>query len=219
MKRPLLLPPLLLLLLPCLLLVEARGQFNPEGRATFAKWLTPEQCAGSYPHELYGEYLDAGNTKWDSEGTRMAFLDDYAVVLAKRTDEKFPEVMKIRKPVQATFRTTLEFIRHANGGMGGHMGAWLEAEVEWEISQGFEAKFALGKSGKYTHGDLRELGRIFQRTRAKLVVGSAMDPLTPDAFEAVLEKLKIAEQSMSKEAAMYFRARLVAMIAGYMGRE
>jgi len=229
MKPPSLLALLLVMFLPCSAVkmagaepaapeedAVAQGkQLHEKAKKEFAKWTTPEMCAKSDADSLYIKYLEEVGLMHDSEIWRDEFYEVHREVLEKRTNELHPEAVKFREPLMEVFKSMLGFIRAANGGLGGHLAARLPTQVEWDINEGYKTKFALGKSGKFTHDDIRELGQIFQRVRARGALGGS-GPLPDDAFEGVLEKLKIAEQSMSKEAAMYFRSCLVGMLAGYM---
>ena len=224
---------LLVVLMPCLLVKEAGAepaapaedavarakQRHEKAKKEFAKWTTPEMCAKSDADSLYIEYLKEVGLAHDSEIWRDSFYEVHREVLEKRTNKLHPEAMKLRKPLIEVFKSMLEFIRSANGGLGGHLAARLPAQVEWDINEGYMANFTLGEQGKFTHEDIRELALIFQRTRTRYTLLIDDSVRNPKAFDPVLEKLKIAEQSMSKEAALYFRARLVAMIAGYMDSE
>jgi hypothetical protein len=224
-----------LLLLPCLLVVKAEAEPEParveddaevqrKERLAHAlkereQWTTPELCAKHDADSLYGRYIKSAGFALDSEIWRDDFYEAHREVLEKRTNELHPEGEKFREPLMEVFKTTLGFIRGANGGLGGHLAARLPAEVEWDINEGFQSKFALGELGKFTHQDIRELALMFQRTRVKYTLHMDASVRDPKAFEPVLEDLKKAEASMSKEATLYFRATLVAMIAGYMGSE
>jgi len=191
-------------------------QLHEKAKKEFAKWTTPEMCAKSDADSLYIEYLREVGLMKDSEIWRDKFYEVHREVLEKRTNELHPEAAKFREPLMEVFSSMLEFINGATGGLGGHVRARLPGQVEWDINEGYKAKFALGESGKFTHDDIRELGLLLQRTRAKHTLHMHPSVRDPERIESVLEDLKIAEQAMSKEAAIYFRARLIGMLAGYM---
>ena len=203
-----------LLLVTLVLLAQAGGQTKPEVEKLYAHWLTPKSCEESRPDDLYIKHLEADGLKWDSEQARDMFHEEYAEVLAKRTDQKHPDAAKFRKPLLAAFKSTFEFIRSANGNTStAHMMARLPAELEWDISQGFESKFNTGLSGEYTFDDIRNLARIYQTSQRQF-----RDYQEPGDIQPALDHLKAAEQLMGKEAIIYFRARLVSLIAQYIGR-
>ncbi|MEK7951071.1 hypothetical protein [Luteolibacter soli] len=230
MKPPSLLALLLVMFLPCSLVMTAGAepaapeedavaqlkQLHEKAKKELAKWTTPEMCSESDADSLYGRYIGEVGLMHDSEIWRDEFHEVHREVLEKRTNELHPEAVKFRKPLMEVFSGMLEFIHGANGGLGGHLRTRLPAQVEWNINEGYKAKFTLKESGKFTPDDIRELGLMFQRTRARYTLHMDASARDPKAFEPVLEDLRIAEQSMSKEAAMYFRACLVGMLAGYM---
>jgi len=230
MKPPPLLTLLLAMFLPCSPVklagaepaapeydaVAHSKQLHEKAKKEFAKWTTPEKCAKSDADSLYVEYLREVGLAHDAEIWRDEFYEVHREVLEKRTNELHPEAVKFRKPLMEVFESMLAFLGGASGGLGGHVRARLPAQVEWDINEGYKAKFAIGDSGKFTHEDIRELALMFQRTRARFTLHMDEHVRDPKSFEPVLEDLKIAEQAMSKEAAMYFRAQLVGMIAGFM---
>ncbi|MBK1884813.1 hypothetical protein JIN85_20555 [Luteolibacter pohnpeiensis] len=209
----------LLLLATLILASETHGQTTPTVSERFAQWLTPENCATSNPDALYIKHLKADGFSWDSEQARDNFHQAYAVVLAARTDQRYPEAAKFRSPLLDAFKQTFEFIRSANGNTStAHQMSRLPAEVEWMISRGFESKFDNGVSGEYTFDDIRQLARIYQRSQSRFTVGTDLSELEARILEPALDHLKTAEDSMSKDAVTYFRAKLVSMIAQYIGR-
>ena len=202
------------------LITAVSGQTTPEAKAQFADWLTPEKCAGSDPDALYVKHIETDGLRWDSEQARDRFHEVYAEVLAKRTDLLHPEAAKFRKSLVDAFKQTLEFIRAANGNssMAHHMSR-LPAEVEWEISRGFESGFARGLSGDYSLDHIRDLARIYAQSQSQFRVGATDHPhIQRDFLEPALDHLKSAEQSMTKEATIYFRAKLVSKITEYIRR-
>ena len=209
----------LLLLVTLILAVDTYGQINPTVSERFSRWLTPEICATSDPDALYIRHLEADGASWDSEQARDGFHQAYAVVLAARTDQRHPEAARFRSPLLDAFKHTFEFIRTANGNTStAHQMSRLPAEVEWMISRGFESKFDNGVSGEYTFDDIRQLARIYQRSQSRFTIGTDLSDLEARILEPALGHLKAAEESMSKAAVAYFRAKLVSMIAKYIGR-
>lgn len=209
----------LLFLVTLILTAEVKGQTTPAVAEGFSRWLTPENCAASDPGDLYIKHLEADGLRWDSEQAQDRFHQSYAVVLTERTDQQYPEAAKLRKSLLEAFEQTFEFIRTANGNTStAHQMARLPARVEWMISRGFESKFDNGVSGDYTFDDIRQLARIYQRSQRQFTVGTDLSDLESSVLEPALGHLKTAEESMSKDAVVYFRARLVSMIAEYIGR-
>jgi hypothetical protein len=206
-------------LISILVLVNAvSGQTTPEGKAQFQDWLTPEKCAGSDPDELYIKHLEVDGLGWDSEQARDKFHEVYAEILAKRTDQQYPEAAKFRKSLLSAFKQTFEFIRTANGNTStAHQMARLPAELEWMISQGFESKFEKGLSGEYTFDNIRDLARIYKESQG-FADGRDLSRIQAGILKPALDQLMTAEQSMSKDARIYFRAKLVSMIAQYIAR-
>lgn len=211
---------ILRLLLATLVLATAvSGQEPPNAKVDLSRWLTPENCASSDPDALYIKHLKVDGLRWDSEQARDNFHQIYAEVLAKKTDQQFPDAAKFRKPLLAAFQQTFEFIRTANGHTStAHQMSRLPAELEWQINRGFESKFDIGVSGEYNLDDIRNLARIYQESQRRFKDGRDLSRIQADILEPALKQLKAAEQSMSKEANIYFRAKLVSMIAQYIGR-
>ncbi len=195
------------------------GQTTPEAKAQFQNWLTPEKCAGSDPDALYAKHIETDGIRWDSEQARDRFHEVYAEVLASKTDQQYPDAAKFRKSLLEAFRQTFEFISTANGNTSmAHQMTRLPAELEWKINRGFESKFDNGISGEYTLDDIRNLARIYQQSQTRFADGANLSHIQADILEPALDQLKTAEQSMSKEAAIYFRAKIVSMFAQYIGR-
>jgi hypothetical protein len=195
------------------------GQTTPEDKAQFQSWLTPEKCAGSDPDALYLKHIETDGLRWDSEQARDKFHEVYAEVLASRTDQQHPEAAKFRKSLLGAFKQTFEFIRTANGNTStAHQMTRLPAELEWMINRGFKSRFDNGVSGEFTLDDIRNLARIYQQSQTRFRNGEDLSHIQADILEPALDQLKIAEQSMTKEAAIYFRAKIVSMFAQYIGR-
>jgi hypothetical protein len=196
----------------------AEADPNPQMKEDFAEWLTPEKCQATDPAALFQKFGEEKQL-WASEQGQDAFYEVYAGVLAKHTDVRHPEVAKFRKPLLEAYQGIFDYIRTANGYSGtAHVMRRLPAEVEWDICLGFEKKFEGLSSGKYTSYDIRELARLYKRKVASDMVGVDLRDLEKAVLEPTLAKLKTAEQGMSKEAALYFRARLVRMLAEFLAR-
>lgn len=208
-----------LLFLSLAFVIAACGQTTRASKAYYLERLTPENCISSEPDSLYLKHLREEGFSWDSEQARDNFHEAYAEVLAKRTDQVYPEATKFRKPVLEAFKLTFEFIRTANGHAStAHKMSRLPAEVEWNINCGFESKFDLGVSGEYTFDDIRILARLYQQSQRRFEDGRDLADIQKIYLEPALNQLKTAEQSMSQEAATYFRAKLFTLIAEYIGR-
>jgi hypothetical protein len=227
MKRPLL-PQLLrlLVLLPCLLMVAVRaepepkasGKPDPEMEADFARWLTLERCESERPAWVFDRYLVEGNKAWKSAAGEEAFLKMYAEVLAKRVDGFYPEARELREMLVEVSGKMLKFLEEANGDtVSARETTKWRAEVEWWLSEGFKRKFELWEPADYTHDDLLALARLYQRTHAHhMKKGRDLSGLVTDVLEPALAMLAAGEKEMSKEQISYFRAKVAAMIAGYL---
>ena len=193
----------------------ASGEVRTEVREMIRRQLTPERCASAGPYELYGQLVKEGKLEWGPEQQTDTFLEEYQVVLAKRTNESYPAAVKMREPLMKTFDAMVSFIWAADGGPRIHVRSRLPGELEWDLAHGYATNFKLGKAGRYTHEDLRELAGVFQRSRMRNSLRSG-GPLGADAFEGVMDELKAAEKVMSKEAVMYFRGKLVVFLMGFL---
>lgn len=203
-----------LLLFFFIMCVQVRGETKEEVDLEFAHWLTPKKCFLSDPESLYDKYIDADGG--DSEQEHDRFYERYAEVLSKKTDQEHPNAAKFRKPLLEAFKETFEFIRTANGGSGtAHQIGRLPAELERDISQGFENNFDNTFSGEFTLDHIRDLGRIYLQSQAGAADGRDLSALNLDS---ALGQLETAEKSMSKEEIIYFRVRLLRLIMGYMVR-
>ena len=92
------------------------------------------------------------------------------------------------------------------------------AEVEWWISQGFDNDFDGGYPADYTHDDIRQLARLYQRTHAHHVKkGRDLTGLEAKVLEPALDELEIGEREMSKKQIRFFREKVASMITDCLG--
>lgn len=193
---------------------QVGGDPAPEFERDLAYWLTPSKCVESDPDSLYIKHIEADGG--DSEQARDEFFGRYADVLSKRTDQEHPEAARFRKPLLEAFKETFEFIRTANGGSGtAHRMSRLPAELEHDISEGFKSDFENDFSGEFTTDHIKQLGGIYLQSQARSADGRDLSDLN---LESALEKLSSAEKSMTKEAVIYFRVRIIRLIMEYMVR-
>jgi len=205
----------LLSLLLLLLLVEARAEPDPKMKEDFVRYLTPEKCESQPPSWVFENYFVNGNKAWKSELGLDVFYGVYADVLAKQTDGRFEEAEKFRKLLSKVSAGIAEFLEQANGEtVTARETTRSRAQMEWWINQGFEKNFALWEAADYTHDDLRQLARIYQRSRAHHVK-KGRDPagLEAKVLNPTLAELEAGEKQMSKEQILYFRAKLASIIA------
>ncbi|MEK7951070.1 hypothetical protein [Luteolibacter soli] len=211
--------PLLSLLMPCLLLLGvAKGKEEPKPapkmKEDFVQYLTPQKYETRSPLQGFENYFVSGNKAWKSEQGQDVFYEVYAELLSKRTDARFEEAEKFRKLLSKVSAGIAEFLAQANGKtVTASKTTRSRAEMEWWISQGFEKNFELWEPVDYTHDDLRQLARIYQRSHAHHVK-KGRDPagLEAKVLDPALAKLDAGEKQMSKEQILYFRAKLASMI-------
>jgi hypothetical protein len=212
--------PLLSLLVPCLLLLgvaagKEEPKPDPEMSEDFARYLTPDQCGSQPPSWAFENYFESGNKAWKSKQGEEVFYGVYAEVLAKRNDAPLGEAEKFRKVLSKVATGIAEFLAQANGKTGAASEtARSRAEIEWWISEGFEKDFELWEAADYTHDDLRQLARIYQRSHAHHVKkGRDLSGLEAKVLNPALAELEAGEKEMSKEQILFFRAKLASMIA------
>jgi hypothetical protein len=211
--------PLLSLFVPCLLLLGvAEGKEGPKPdpkmKEDFVRWLTPEQCEAQPPSWSFEHYFVRGNKAWKSGQGEQVFYEVYAEVLAKRNDAFFGEAQKFRKLLINVSAGIAEFLAQADGGKeAAGLKASSRAEIEWWIRQGFEKNFDPLEPPDYTHDDLRQLARIYQRSHAHRVKkGRDLSGLEAKVLDPALAELEAGEKEMSKEQILFFRAKLASMI-------
>ena len=218
---------LILFLLPALPLVAAKekpdptppSKPDPQMTEDFARWLTPEKCESQPPSWSFANYFADENEAWKSEQGRDVFYGVYAEVLAKRTDAAFPEAVKFRELFSKVSAAIASFLAQSNGEtVTASETTRSRAEIEWWIHHGFDENFEGGFPPDYTHDDIRQLARLYQRTHSHHVKkGRDLSGLEAKVLEPALSELEIGERGMSKEQILFFRAKVASIIVDRLG--